>query len=69
VGRRARVFFVRPHRELLEQDGVRDMMDWESVVRIDGAIMMALAMLDIPYVPIESLAMADRLRVIMAVVR
>jgi len=67
--RRARVFFVRPHRELLEQDGVRDMMDWESVVRIDGAIMMALAMLDIPYVPIESLAMADRLRVVLAVVR
>src|SRR4051794_27516118 len=29
------VFFVRPQRDLLREDGVRAGVDWDSVVRID----------------------------------
>src|SRR3954453_4216315 len=32
------VFFVRPHKDLLRDDGVRAGVTWESVLRIDGMI-------------------------------
>jgi predicted ATPase len=36
------VFFVRPHRELLFDDGVRPDAQWEEVVRIDGMVKLML---------------------------
>lgn len=58
------VFFVRPHLHLLREDGVRTDVDWEGVVRMDGAILMLLSMLDVPYVPISCPEVSDRLRVV-----
>src|SRR5262249_3950177 len=36
------VFFVRPHKDLLKEDGVRAGVTWESVLRIDGMIKLML---------------------------
>ncbi len=58
------VFFVRPHRELLAQDGVRASVEWEEVVRIDGMVKLLLEMFSIPYIPMGSLAMQERVRLI-----
>jgi nicotinamide riboside kinase len=56
------VFFLRPHRELVVADGVRAGLEWEEVVRIDGMVKLMLEMFDVPYVPVESLSMQERVR-------
>jgi predicted ATPase len=58
------VFFVRPHRDLLREDGVRASVTWESVLRIDGMIKLMLEQGRIPYLPIESVAMQERARAV-----
>ncbi|MFT5689752.1 MAG: putative ATPase [Planctomycetota bacterium] len=58
------VFFLRPHRELLAADGVRERTDWEEVLRIDGMVKLLLEMFDVPYVPMASLPMQERVRLI-----
>ncbi len=62
--RKGVVFFVRPQRKLLVQDGVREALEWDEVVRIDGMVKLMLEMFDIPYIPMESLSMQERLRMI-----
>lgn len=56
------VFFLRPHQELVQADGVRAGLEWEEVVRIDGMVKLLLEMFDVPYVPVESLSMQERVR-------
>jgi hypothetical protein len=56
------VFFVRPHRSLLREDGVRAGVDWDSVVRIDGMVKLLLEQFRIPYLPIDTPSMQERVR-------
>lgn len=56
------VFYLRPHRELLAEDGVRAGVAWEEVVRIDGMVKLLLEMFAVPYIPVESLGMQERVR-------
>ena len=56
------VFFVRPHRELVVADGVRAGLEWEEVVRIDGMVKLLLEVFGVPYIPVESLSMQERVR-------
>lgn len=56
------VFFLRPHRELVISDGVRAGLEWEEVVRIDGMVKLMLEIFDVPYIPVESLSMQERVR-------
>jgi predicted ATPase len=58
------VFFVRPHRELLAQDGVRESTGWDEVVRIDGMVKLMLEMFGIPYIPMDCLSMQERVRLV-----
>jgi predicted ATPase len=58
------VFFLRPHRDLLKEDGVRAGVTWDSVLRIDGMIKLMLEQSRIPYLPIESVAMQERARAV-----
>ena len=58
------VFFLRPHRELVRADGVRAGLEWEEVVRIDGMVKLLLEMFDVPYIPVESLSMQERVRLV-----
>ena len=63
------VFFVRPHKELMKADGVRETPNWESVVRIDGMIKVLLEQFEVPYLPIASLSMQERVRTIDFVIK
>lgn len=56
------VFFVRPHRALVVHDGVRAGVEWEDVVRIDGMVKLLLEWFDVPYIPMASLSMQERVR-------
>ncbi len=63
------VFFVRPHRDLLKEDGIRAGVTWESVLRIDGMVKFMLEQSRIPYLPIESASMQERARAVDFVLR
>jgi len=56
------VFFVRPHRSLLREDGIRAGVDWDSVMRIDGMVKLLLEQFRIPYLPIDTPSMQERVR-------
>lgn len=58
------VFFVRPHKSLLKEDGVRAGVDWESVVRIDGMVKLLLEQNRVPYLPIDTPSMQERVRAV-----
>lgn len=58
------MFFLRPHRELVVADGVRAGLEWEEVVRIDGMVKLLLEVFDVPYIPVESLSMQERVRLV-----
>jgi nicotinamide riboside kinase len=56
------VFYLRPHKELLTEDGVRAGVAWEEVLRIDGMVKILLEMFGVSYIPVESLPMQERIR-------
>ena len=58
------VFFLRPHPSLLNHDGVRAGVSWESVLRIDGMVKLLLEMHQVSYLPIESVSMQERVRAV-----
>ena len=58
------VFFVRPHRELVADDGVRESTGWDEVVRIDGMVKLMLEMFAVPYIPMGCLSMQERVRLV-----
>lgn len=58
------VFFVRPHKDLLKEDGVRAGVSWDSVLRIDGMVKLMLEQHGISYLPLESVSMQERVRAV-----
>lgn len=63
------VFFVRPHRDLLVEDGVRESPVWEEIIRIDGMVKLLLELHDIDYVTVDTLSMMERARTVRSVFR
>src|SRR5258708_8271805 len=49
------VFFVRPHKDLLKEDGVRAGVTWGAVLPIDPIINLMPQHCRIPYLPTDSL--------------
>lgn len=66
---RGLVFFVRPHPDLVRDDGVRAGLRWEDVVRADGMVKLLLELYGIPYVTVSVLSMQERVRLIDEVVK
>lgn len=54
------IFFVRPHEHLLANDGVRERVEWDGVVRIDAMIKFMLEQFSLPYVSLASASMQER---------
>ncbi|HET6204389.1 MAG TPA: AAA family ATPase [Planctomycetota bacterium] len=61
------VFFLRPHREFLQADGVRAGLAWEDVLVVDGMVKLFLEMYGVPYFPVSMIAMQERVRLVDAV--
>lgn len=64
----ALVLFTRPHTVFLREDGTREKLDWDEVVRIDGMIDFILAWKEIPAIGIAEVGMRDRVRTAMTAV-
>lgn len=58
------VFFLRPHKELLANDGVREMPSWDDVLRVDGMVKLMLELFSIAYIQVDCLSMQERVRLI-----
>lgn len=63
------VFFVRPHPDLIQNDGVRAALRWEDVVLIDGMVKLLLEMYAIPYIILSVLSMQERVRMVDEIIR
>jgi len=63
------VFLLRPQPELMADDGVREKVVWESVIRIDAMIKLLFEMYDVNYIPISTANMAERARTVATVLQ
>ena len=61
------LFNIRPVRATLRNDGIREQIDWDELVRIDGAIKFMLEMWGLQYYMIYSASMQERARLVDAV--
>jgi nicotinamide riboside kinase len=67
--RESLVFYVRPHRECMQYDGMREQVDWDEINRIDGMLDFILSWQQIPCIGINELNMKDRVRTALSAVR
>lgn len=61
------IFFVRPSRATMREDGVREQVDWEEVLRIDAMIKFMLEMWGLRYFLVATPGMQERARLVDAV--
>ena len=61
------IFFVRPSKSTLKQDGVRESLNWDGIIAIDAMVKMLLHMYDIKYFQINTDNMQERVNLIDAV--
>src|SRR5258708_4028686 len=58
------VFFVRPSRITVKQDGVRETTSWDGIISIDAIIKSLLEMYSVRYFIINTDSMQERVRII-----
>lgn len=59
-----KVFFVRPSKALMKDDGVRESLDWDGMCRIDGMVKFMLEFFDVNYVSINTTNFQERIRIV-----
>lgn len=63
------VFFVRPAKGTLKNDGVRENVSWDGVIAIDAQIKLLLELFEVRYFQISAESMQERIRLVEAVLR
>ncbi len=58
------IFFVRPTKSTLKQDGVRETISWDGVITIDAQIKLLLQMYNLRYFQINTESMQERIQII-----
>jgi len=58
------IFYVRPSKATLKDDGVRESLTWDGVVQIDAMVKFMLEMWDLPYFQINIDSMQERVKFI-----
>lgn len=59
-----KLFFVRPSKATLKNDGVREHIVWDNIVAIDAMIKFMVEMWKLPYIQINTDSMQERVRII-----
>jgi nicotinamide riboside kinase len=62
------IFFVRPSRATMKNDGVRESVNWDGVISIDSMVKFMLEMFDLKYFQINIENMQERIRLIDSVI-
>lgn len=58
------IFFIRPSKETLAQDGVREELTWEGVITIDAMIKCLFEFENIKYIQINTSNMQERIMLV-----
>lgn len=58
------IFFVRPSKATLKDDGVRESLTWDGIIAIDAMVKLLLEMFEIRYFQINTDSMQERIRII-----
>lgn len=58
------VFFLRPHVDLLINDGTREPVAWDDIVRLDGMVKILLEITGVPYVTINTPILQERIKTV-----
>lgn len=58
------IFYVKPCKETLAPDGVREELSWEGVIAIDSMIKYIFEQNDIPHIQINTSNMQERARIV-----
>lgn len=61
------IFFIRPSKQLICNDGVREKVEWDDLIRIDAVIKFMLEMWGLKYFQINTPSMQERIRLVDAV--
>jgi len=61
------VFFIRPAASIMNNDGIREKVDWEARIRIAAMVKFMLEMWGIRYFQINTPSMQERIRFVDAV--
>jgi nicotinamide riboside kinase len=61
------MFFIRPCRETMVNDGMRERVEWDGIVRIDAMVKMMLEMWGLRYFQVSTPSMQERVRLVDAV--
>jgi len=63
------LFFIRPSKVTLKDDGVREKICWDGVVAIDAMIKFMFELFDLNYITINSNSMQERIKTIKTIIR
>jgi hypothetical protein len=66
--RDAVIFFVRPVRSTMRNDGVREQVEWDGLQQIDGMVKFMLEMWGLRYFQISTGSMQERARFVDAII-
>lgn len=61
------IFFIKPSKITMKEDGVRESLSWDGVIAIDAMIKLFLKMWDLRYYQINAESMQERTSVVDAV--
>jgi len=62
------LFFIRPSKATLKNDGTRETICWDGVVAIDSMIKFMFEMFDLRYISINSVSMQERIKTIKTII-
>lgn len=62
------IFFIRPSKDTLAHDGVREELTWEGVITIDAMIKCLFEFEGIEYIPINTSNMQERIMTITTII-
>ena len=63
------IFFVRPSRATMKQDGVRETLNWEGIIQIDAMCKFMIEMWGLKYYQINMDSIQERIRFIDSILR
>lgn len=63
------IFFLRPQKVLMGNDEAREFVTWEGIIRIDAMIKFVLEQYEVPYIPIDTASMQERVRTVQFIMK
>ena len=58
------IFFVRPSKATLKEDGIRESLSWDGIIAIDAQVKFLCEMFELRYFQINTDSMQERVRLI-----